>query len=119
MTLLHHAQTCIVHRTLITRSSFFASKSSPLLLSDHHHLVIVTAFPLTMNIAGIVPLSEKAAYLRTLPAIRERCSRVYDLATQGKLQYFDYHAEKEDAAVELCLDIIKVRAVPLSRHRVV
>ncbi|KAF5323038.1 hypothetical protein D9611_009392 [Ephemerocybe angulata] len=60
-----------------------------------------------MNIAAIVPLSEKAAYLRTLPAIRERCGRVHELATQGKLQYFDYHPEREDAAVELCLDIIK------------
>ncbi|TEB23030.1 DUF1688-domain-containing protein [Coprinellus micaceus] len=60
-----------------------------------------------MNIAGIIPLSEKATYLRTLPSIRERCNRVYDLATQGKLQYFDYHSEKEDVAVELCIDIIK------------
>ncbi|KAF5314037.1 hypothetical protein D9611_006991 [Ephemerocybe angulata] len=44
----------------------------------------------TMNIAAIVPLSEKAAYLRTLPVIRERCGRGHELAAQ-----------------ELCLDIIK------------
>lgn len=70
-----------------------------------------------MNIAGIIPLPEKAAYLRTLPAIRERCNKVYDLATQGKLQYFDYHPEKEGAAVELCIDIIKAWLLPLSCHR--
>ena len=83
---------------------------------NHHHLsVVVPLTPFdnpprsTMNIAGIIPLSEKAAYLRTLPSIRERCNRVYDLATQDKLQYFDYHPEKEDVAVALCIDIIKVR----------
>jgi hypothetical protein len=92
---------------------------------NHHHLFIIVALTSldnpphsTMNIAGIIPLSEKATYLRTLPSIRERCNRVYDLATQGKLQYFDYHSEKEDVAVELCIDIIKVCSLPLSRHRV-
>ncbi|TFK21004.1 DUF1688-domain-containing protein [Coprinopsis marcescibilis] len=60
-----------------------------------------------MNIAGIVPLAQTAEYLRTLPAIRERCSRVHHLATQGKLQYFDYHPEKEDAAIDLCIGIMK------------
>lgn len=53
-------------------------------------------------------LQSKVEYLRTLPAIRERCGRVHDLAKQGKLQYFDYHPEQEDAAAEYCLQIIKV-----------
>lgn len=61
-----------------------------------------------MNLAAVVPLSQKAAYLRTLPAIRERCSKVHALATQGKLQYFDYHPENEALAVDLCIDIMKV-----------
>ncbi|KAG2007433.1 hypothetical protein CC2G_015128 [Coprinopsis cinerea AmutBmut pab1-1] len=59
------------------------------------------------NLAGTISPAEKAAYLRTLPAIRERCSRVHELAKQGKLQYFDYHQEKEAAAVELCIKIMK------------
>lgn len=61
-----------------------------------------------MNIAGIIPLEQKAQYLRTLPSIRERCGRVHELAKQGKLQYFDYHPEKEQAAVDLCIEVIKV-----------
>ena len=51
---------------------------------------------------------QTAAYLRTLPAIRERCSRVHALAQEGKLEYFDYHSEKEDAVASFCIDIIKV-----------
>jgi Protein of unknown function (DUF1688) len=60
------------------------------------------------NITGTISPAEKAAYLRTLPAIRERCSRVYELAKDGKLQYFDYHPEKEADAVSLCIDIMTV-----------
>ncbi|KAG6884966.1 hypothetical protein C0993_006930, partial [Termitomyces sp. T159_Od127] len=60
-----------------------------------------------MNIAGIIPLEQKAEYLRTLPAIRERCSRVHDLAKQGKLQYFDYHPEKEPDVADFCIDIMR------------
>ncbi|GJJ14595.1 hypothetical protein Clacol_008861 [Clathrus columnatus] len=48
-----------------------------------------------------------AAYLKTLPAIRERCSRVHDLAKQGKLEYFDYAPDKEDQVAEFCVNIIK------------
>ena len=60
------------------------------------------------NITGTIPPEQKAAYLRTLPAIRERCNKVYELAKQGKLQYFDYHPEKEADAVDLCIDLMKV-----------
>jgi Protein of unknown function (DUF1688) len=49
-----------------------------------------------------------AEYLRTLPAIRERCQRVFDLATQGKLQYLDYHPEKEADVAAFCVHIITV-----------
>lgn len=48
-------------------------------------------------------------YLRTLPSIRERCGRVHDLAKQGKLQYFDYHPEKEEHVTDYCIRIIRVR----------
>ncbi|KAJ7080926.1 hypothetical protein B0H15DRAFT_855541 [Mycena belliarum] len=56
--------------------------------------------------ANISPV-QTAEYLRTLPAIRERCTRVFDLAKEGKLQYFDYHAEKEDDVTAFCVDIIQ------------
>ncbi|KAG6837784.1 hypothetical protein H0H93_001711 [Arthromyces matolae] len=68
----------------------------------------LSLYPLTMNIAGIVPLEQKAEYLRTLPAIRERCGRVYELAKQSKLQYFDYHPEKEADVTKFCTEIMKV-----------
>lgn len=60
-----------------------------------------------MNITQI-PLEQTAAYLRTLPAIRERCSRVFQLAKAGNLEYFDYHPEKEADAAAFCAEIIKV-----------
>lgn len=53
-------------------------------------------------------VAQKIDYLRTLPAIRERCSKVHNLATQDKLQYFEYHPEKEADAVDFCLKIIQV-----------
>ena len=62
----------------------------------------------------------QAVYLRTLPAIRERCLKVHDLAKRGGLQYFDYHPEKEGAVIEFCTSIIEVRpppALPPQHHR--
>jgi len=53
-------------------------------------------------------LEHKARYLRTLPAIRDRCNQVFELAKQGKLEYFDYHPEKEAGATEFCSGIITV-----------
>ena len=50
----------------------------------------------------------KAKYLLTLPAIRDRCSQVHDLARQGKLEYFEYHPENEDKVADFCLQIIQV-----------
>jgi hypothetical protein len=47
-----------------------------------------------------------AVYLRTLPAIRERCARVHALAAQDKLQYFTYHPDKEAAVAEFCDGLI-------------
>ncbi|KAI8980595.1 hypothetical protein BD414DRAFT_579468 [Trametes punicea] len=50
---------------------------------------------------------QTAAYLCTLPAIRERCGRVHALAQSGELEYFDYHPEKERDAAAFCVNIIK------------
>ena len=61
-----------------------------------------------MNLAATLSPQQTAAYLRTLPAIRERCTKVYELAKKGQLQYFEYHPEKEDDIAKFCLDIIKV-----------
>jgi hypothetical protein len=55
---------------------------------------------------------QTAIYLRSLPAIRERCGRIFQAATQGGLEYFDYHPEKESDVTAFCTDIIKVK----SRH---
>ena len=62
-----------------------------------------------MNLTASTPPKQVAAYLRTLPSIRERCTRVFDLAKQGKLQYFNYHPDKEPDLTAFCVDIIKVR----------
>ena len=62
-----------------------------------------------MNPLSFSSPSQTAAYLRTLPAIRERCSRVHALAVEGKLNYFDYHPEKEADAVAFCIEIMKAR----------
>lgn len=61
-----------------------------------------------MNFGQPLTTEQIAAYLRTLPAIRERCGRVHVLAQQGKLEYFDYHPEKEADVAAFCIDIIKV-----------
>ncbi|KAF8747498.1 hypothetical protein RHS02_00097, partial [Rhizoctonia solani] len=60
-----------------------------------------------MNITSVPSIEATIAYLRTLPSIRERCSRVHDLAKEGKLEYFDYHPEKEKDVVEFCAKIIE------------
>lgn len=64
-----------------------------------------------MNITGEIPLAQKAAYLRTLPAVRERCGQVFELAKAGKLDYFVYHPEKETVVTEFCAEIITVSTI--------
>jgi hypothetical protein len=68
-----------------------------------------------MNITSVSSVESTIAYLRSLPSIRERCSRVYDLAKEGKLEYFDYHPEKEEEVVKFCAKIIEV-GVPLYQN---
>jgi len=56
---------------------------------------------------GVTP-ELKAQYLLTLPAIRDRCSQVHDLAKEGKLEYFEYHPGNEEKVADFCLEIIQV-----------
>ncbi|KZW00158.1 DUF1688-domain-containing protein [Exidia glandulosa HHB12029] len=60
-----------------------------------------------MNLAATQSPETTAAYLRTLPAIRERCARVFKLGQEDKLQHFTYHAEHEPAVVQFCIEIIQ------------
>ena len=75
----------------------------PMLLTGTGSAIIIMDFgkPLTPE--------QTAAYLRTLPAIRERCWRVHALAKECKRQYFTYHPEKEADVAAFCVDIMKVR----------
>lgn len=69
---------------------------------------------------GVAP-ELKAQYLLTLPAIRDRCSQVHDLAKEGKLEYFEYHPDNEEKVADFCLQIIQVTSclppsqIPLMR----
>ena len=60
-----------------------------------------------MNPLAVNSPEQTAAYLRTLPAIRERCGRVHALAQEGKLEYFEYHPEKEADVAAFCIEIMK------------
>jgi hypothetical protein len=62
-----------------------------------------------MNLTNVFSPEGTAAYLRTLPAIRERCGQVFELAKQGKLEYFEYHPKKEADVATFCTEIIQVR----------
>ncbi|CEH14838.1 hypothetical protein CBOM_02656 [Ceraceosorus bombacis] len=46
-------------------------------------------------------------YLRSLPAIRERCASVFKLAEQGKLDWFDYQPDKLPHVVRYCTSIVE------------
>ncbi|CAO1616522.1 unnamed protein product [Sympodiomycopsis kandeliae] len=50
--------------------------------------------------------SARVETLRSLPIIRQQSSKVFDLAKNGKAQYFEYHPEKMSKVVDFCLDII-------------
>jgi hypothetical protein len=62
-----------------------------------------------MNLAaGKLSTEQQIEYLRTLPAIRERCGRVHDRAKNDGLEYFTYHPDKEVDVADYCTRIIKV-----------
>ncbi|KAF8585651.1 DUF1688-domain-containing protein [Ramaria rubella] len=60
-----------------------------------------------MNISTTLTPAQTAMYLKTLPSIRERCTRVHELASQGRLEYFDYAPDREEHTVRYCIEIIK------------
>ncbi|KAH7108409.1 DUF1688-domain-containing protein [Auriculariales sp. MPI-PUGE-AT-0066] len=60
-----------------------------------------------MNITAAQTPEATAAYLRTLPAIRERCQRVFELGKEGSLQHFTYHPDRESDVVKFCIGIIQ------------
>jgi hypothetical protein len=53
-------------------------------------------------------VSETVSYIRSLPAIRERCSKVYKLAQDDKLDHWTLNADREDDVLDYCARIIKV-----------
>lgn len=57
--------------------------------------------------AAASTVTARVAYLRTLPAIRERCSKIFDAATTDGLEYFSLDASKIDDAADYCISIIQ------------
>lgn len=49
-----------------------------------------------------------AAYLTSLPSIRDRCGQVFDLIVKGKSDHWDYHPEHLDTVVDYCASLIEV-----------
>lgn len=66
------------------------------------------SYSLTMNltVTSESPLLT-AQFLRTLPAVRERCAQVFELAKRGQLKYFDYHPEHEQDVTQFCIGLMK------------
>ncbi|KAJ9478223.1 hypothetical protein PHBOTO_001792 [Pseudozyma hubeiensis] len=66
--------------------------------------------PTTALSAAASTVTPQVAYLRTLPAVRERCSKIFSAAaaspTSG-LEYFTYDPSKEDAVADYCISIIQ------------
>jgi hypothetical protein len=53
-------------------------------------------------------MSDTVAYLQSLKAVRERCQQVFNMAEQGKLEYFELNHQKEQKVVDFCKEIIEV-----------
>lgn len=51
--------------------------------------------------------SSTVDYLRTLPAIRDRCSQIFALSLHDQLQYITFNPSAEAKVVKYCLDIIR------------
>lgn len=62
----------------------------------------------TQASAAASTISADVAYLRTLPAVRERCLKIFNVASSnGGLQYFFYDATKESDVADYCINIIQ------------
>lgn len=58
--------------------------------------------------AAASSVSPDVAYLRTLPAVRERCNQIFaSAAAAGGGEYFAYDASREDAVADYCIAIIQ------------
>ncbi|CAH7682682.1 hypothetical protein BY996DRAFT_7697085 [Phakopsora pachyrhizi] len=51
--------------------------------------------------------SSRLEYLKSLPSIRERCSKVFELARQDKLQFWSIHESVLPAIVDYCFYLIQ------------
>jgi hypothetical protein len=61
---------------------------------------------------NLVTAETKVIYLRSLPSVRDRCSKVFEVAKSGNLEFFDYHPEQEETVAKYCVEIIQVRDFP-------
>ncbi|BGP23953.1 hypothetical protein Rt10032_c05g2338 [Rhodotorula toruloides] len=52
------------------------------------------------------PSGKLASYLRSLPSIRERCSRVFTLAQEGKLDYWSLDLSREAEIIDFVCGLI-------------
>ncbi|KEI36597.1 uncharacterized protein L969DRAFT_90552 [Mixia osmundae IAM 14324] len=50
---------------------------------------------------------DPAVYFTTLPAIRERCRAVFDIASANRLQYWNVDLSQQDAIVDFCCALIE------------
>jgi fibrillarin-like rRNA methylase len=57
------------------------------------------------------PLVDPAAYLRSIGAVRERCSIVADLAQKNQLNHFHVDMSKFEDATSFVVSIIKVHCL--------
>jgi hypothetical protein len=60
-------------------------------------------------VMNLVTAETKVIYLRSLPSVRDRCSKVFEVAKSGNLEFFDYHPEQEVIVAKFCAEIIQVR----------
>ncbi|EST07661.1 Protein of unknown function DUF1688 [Kalmanozyma brasiliensis GHG001] len=62
-----------------------------------------------MSVSPASTVSPDVAYLRTLPAVRERCYKIFSTATStpSGLRYFTYDPTLEDAVADYCIAIIE------------
>ncbi|KAL7009060.1 hypothetical protein EMMF5_001257 [Cystobasidiomycetes sp. EMM_F5] len=56
--------------------------------------------------AAVGAPSDRVAYLQSLRSVRERCSQVYALAEQNKLDYWDVDLSKQAEIVDFCCQLI-------------
>lgn len=56
-------------------------------------------------------------YLLSLQAVREKANAVFSLAEKGKLQNFQYHADRLQETADFVIDIIQVSGQAMGVYR--